>query len=65
MLYKFKEQNLNNMINKLELIQMSILYDYIDKIVAGEDAMKPDLESFELAIGNTNKEDYLTLGYSG
>lgn len=40
------------------------LYDYIDKIVAGEDAMKPDLESFELAIGNTNKEDCLMIGDS-
>lgn len=38
------------------------LYDYIDKIVAGEDAMKPDLESFELAIGDTNKEDCIMIG---
>lgn len=40
------------------------LYDYIDQIVAGEDAMKPDLESFELAIGNTNKEDCIMIGDS-
>lgn len=40
------------------------LYDYIDKIIAGEDAMKPDLESFELAIGNTNKEDCIMIGDS-
>lgn len=40
------------------------LYDYIDKIVAGEDAMKPDLESFELAIGNTKKEDCIMIGDS-
>ena len=40
------------------------LYDYIDKIVAGEDAMKPDLESFELAIGDTDKEDCLMIGDS-
>ena len=40
------------------------LYDYIDKIVAGEDAMKPDLESFELAIGNTPKEDCIMIGDS-
>ena len=26
------------------------LFNYIDKIVAGEDAMKPGLESFDLAI---------------
>ena len=40
------------------------LYDYIDKIVAGEDAMKPDLESFQLAIGSTNKEDCIMIGDS-
>jgi len=40
------------------------LYDYIDKIVAGEDAMKPDLESFELAIGNTSKKDCIMIGDS-
>ena len=40
------------------------LYSYIDKIVAGEDAMKPDLESFELAIGDTAKEDCIMIGDS-
>ena len=40
------------------------LYDYVDQIVAGEDAMKPDLESFELAIGDTNKEDCIMIGDS-
>ncbi len=40
------------------------LYDFIDKIVAGEDAMKPDLESFLLAIGDTNKEDCIMIGDS-
>ena len=40
------------------------LYDYIDRIVAGEDAMKPDLESFELAIGETPKDDCLMIGDS-
>ena len=40
------------------------LYKYIDKIVAGEDSMKPDLESFELAIGNTPKEECLMVGDS-
>ena len=40
------------------------LYGYIDKIVAGEDAMKPDLKSFELAIGDTKKEDCLMIGDS-
>lgn len=40
------------------------LYKYIDQIIVGEDAMKPDLESFELAIGNTNKEDCIMIGDS-
>ena len=40
------------------------LYEYIDKIVAGEDAMKPDLESFKLAKGNTPKEECLMVGDS-
>lgn len=40
------------------------LYSYIDKIVAGDDAMKPDLEAFQLAIGETNKEDCIMIGDS-
>ena len=36
----------------------------IDKIVAGEDAMKPGLESFELAIDGTNKKDCIMIGDS-
>ena len=40
------------------------LYPYINKIVAGEDAMKPDLESFLLAIGDTPKEDCIMIGDS-
>ncbi len=40
------------------------LYRYIDKIVAGEDAMKPNIESFKLAIGDTPKEDCIMVGDS-
>ena len=40
------------------------LFNYIDKIVAGEDAMKPGLESFELAIYGTNKKDCIMIGDS-
>ncbi len=40
------------------------LFNYIDKIVAGEDAMKPGLESFELAIDDTNKKDCIMIGNS-
>lgn len=45
-------------------LKRTSLYEYVDKIVAGEDAMKPDLESFELAIGDTNKEDCIMIGDS-
>ena len=40
------------------------LLGYIDKIVAGEHAMKPCLESFELAIGDTPKEECIMIGDS-
>lgn len=40
------------------------LFNYIDKIVAGEDAMKPGLESFGLAIDGTNKKDCIMIGDS-
>lgn len=40
------------------------LISYIDKIIAGENAMKPTLESFNLAIGNTKKEDCIMIGDS-
>ena len=40
------------------------LYDYVDKVVAGDDAMKPDLESFTLAIGDTDKRDCIMIGDS-
>lgn len=40
------------------------LFNYIDKIVAGEDAMKPGLESFEMAIGSTDKIDCIMIGDS-
>lgn len=40
------------------------LLQYIDKIVAGENAMKPCLKSFELAIGETEKEDCIMIGDS-
>ena len=40
------------------------LLEYIDNIVAGENAMKPDLESFKLAIGETDKEDCIMIGDS-
>ena len=37
---------------------------YIDKIIAGDDAMKPNIESFNLAIGKANKSDCVMIGDS-
>ena len=45
-------------------LQRTGLFGYIDKIVAGENAMKPDLESFELAIGDTSKDECIMIGDS-
>lgn len=51
-------------VTQIPRLKRTGLYDYVDQIVAGEDAMKPDLESFELAIGDTNKEDCIMIGDS-
>ena len=40
------------------------LAGYADKLVTGEDAMKPSLESFKIAIGDTKKEDCIMIGDS-
>ena len=40
------------------------LYEYIDEIIAGEDAMKPKKEAFLLAVGEYKKEDCLVIGDS-
>ncbi len=40
------------------------LFKYIDYVIAGDEAMKPNLESFNLAIGSTDKEDCLMIGDS-
>ena len=40
------------------------LIRYIDEVVAGDDAMKPDIESFKLAIGEMDKRDCLMIGDS-
>lgn len=45
-------------------LKRSGLLQYIDKIVAGENAMKPGLKSFELAIGETEKKDCIMIGDS-
>jgi HAD superfamily hydrolase (TIGR01549 family) len=49
---------------QIQRLKRAGLYEYIDQMVAGENAMKPDLESFELAIGKTNKEDCIMIGDS-
>ena len=40
------------------------LVGYVDQLVTGEDAMKPSIEAFKIAIGNTNKEDCIMIGDS-
>ena len=40
------------------------LLDYVDKIVGGEDAMKPSPESFRLAIGDTPLDECCMIGDS-
>ncbi len=45
-------------------LQRTGLVGYIDKLVTGEDAMKPSLESFNIAIGDTRKEDCIMIGDS-
>lgn len=40
------------------------IYKYVDYVISGDDAMKPDLESFNLAIGSTKKEECLMIGDS-
>jgi len=40
------------------------LYKYIDKIVAGDDAMKPSLKAFELAIEDDLKDECIMIGDS-
>ena len=40
------------------------IYEYIDEIIAGEDAMKPKKEAFLLAVGKHKKEDCLVIGDS-
>lgn len=57
---------LTNWFSKTQIprLKRSGLYDYADKIVAGDDAMKPTLKSFELAIEDTPKEDCIMIGDS-
>ena len=45
-------------------IKRAGLEPYVDKLITGDEAMKPDLESFYLAIGNNQKDDCLMVGDS-
>lgn len=71
-LFKFLKANNKNIViltswfsgTQIPRLKRAGLYEYIDQIIAGEDAMKPDLESFELAIGDTNKKDCIMIGDS-
>lgn len=43
-------------------LERSGLISYIDKIVAGDDAMKPNLQSFNLAIWDVDRNDCIMIG---
>ena len=49
---------------QISRLERAGLYNYVDKIVAGENAMKPSLKAFELAIGDTDKKDCIMIGDS-
>ncbi len=57
---------LTNWFSKTQIprLKRAGIYDYIDAIIAGEDAMKPSLESFKRAIGTTRKEECIMIGDS-
>lgn len=57
---------LTNWFSKTQIprLKRTGLYDYVDKFVFGDDSMKSNIESFKLAIGNTNKEDCIMIGDS-
>lgn len=38
------------------------LYEYIDEVITGDDAIKPHLEAFLLAIGDTPKDKCIMIG---
>ena len=51
-------------VTQISRLKRTGLYDYVDKIVSGDDAMKPSIESFLLAVENTPKEECLMIGDS-
>lgn len=57
---------LTNWFSKTQILRLERtgLVKYIDKIVAWDDAMKPNIESFELAIWKTDKKDCIMIGDS-
>ena len=71
-LFKYLKENnkeiiiLTNWFSETQIprLKRAGLYNYIDKVVSGEDASKPSLESFNLAIGKTNKKDCIMIGDS-
>ena len=57
---------LTNWFSKTQILRLkrTWLMKYVDKIVAGDDAMKPNIKSFELAIWETDKKDCIMIGDS-
>lgn len=71
-LFKYLKENgkkiiiLTNWFSKTQIprLERSWLIQYIDEIVAWDKAMKPNIKSFELAVGETDKRDCLMIGDS-
>lgn len=57
---------LTNRFSKTQIsrLKRAGLMKYINKIVAGDNAMKPSMKSFELAIGDMDKKDCIMIGDS-
>ncbi len=69
-LFKYLKNNnknitiLTNWFRKTQIhrLKKAGLYKYIDKIISGEDALKPTLKAFELAVGDTSKDKCIMIG---
>ena len=49
-------------ITQIERLKRSGLYPYVDLVITGDVAMKPHIDAFNLAIGNTPKDECIMIG---
>jgi HAD superfamily hydrolase (TIGR01549 family) len=71
-LFKYLKENnkeivvLTNWFSETQIprLKRAGLYDYIDTIITGEEALKPSIEPFILAIDKTDKADCIMIGDS-